>query len=193
MGSDGGGRSGNADGTLSAGIAQKGTYRRSARLRGVPEWALGCSRSSGDLPAQRPAPRAGWFLTIARRLCVDGARAQDRQAALALALAGLAVAGAAPGSPEPIETQLEAARHAHALRRAVAALPVEQRAVVALQLWDGLDYEEIAAVEAAPVGTVRSRLARAQASLRGAPPPPACAPPVATPPPHGDVQRRSRG
>jgi RNA polymerase sigma-70 factor (ECF subfamily) len=113
-----------------------------------------------------PASLAGWILTIARRLCVDRARARDRQAALAIDLA--AVAGAAAEPALPLDAQLEAARHAHALRRAVAELPLEQRAVVALQLWDGLDYEEIAAVEAVPVGTVRSRLARAKESLRRA-------------------------
>jgi RNA polymerase sigma-70 factor (ECF subfamily) len=118
-----------------------------------------------------PASLTGWILTIARRLCVDRARARDRQAALALELgdgdgaAMLTVFTSGAASPEG---QLEAARHAQALRRAVAALPLEQRAVVALQLWDGLDYEEIAAVEAVPVGTVRSRLARAKESLRRA-------------------------
>jgi len=40
--------------------------------------------------------------------------------------------------------------------------------VVALQLWDDLPYEEIAAIERVPVGTVRSRLARAKEALKRA-------------------------
>ena len=117
------------------------------------------------------ASLGGWILTIARRLCVDRARARQRQTALTVELAEREDTGAMPASPESrgsMETRLDRARDAHALRRAVAALPLEQRAVVALQLWDGLDYEEIAAIEAVPVGTVRSRLARAKEALRRA-------------------------
>jgi RNA polymerase sigma-70 factor (ECF subfamily) len=112
-----------------------------------------------------PATLAGWILTIARRLCVDRARARHRQTALTEGAAELV---ATVPSPPSQETQLDDARQVAALRRAVAALPIEQRAVVALQLWDGLDYEEIAAIEAVPVGTVRSRLARAKEALRRA-------------------------
>src|SRR5205814_10724036 len=66
------------------------------------------------------------------------------------------------------EADMERAQTTRALRRAIAELPEEQRAVVALRLWDELDYEEIAAVEPVPVGTVRSRLARAKDALKRA-------------------------
>jgi RNA polymerase sigma-70 factor, ECF subfamily len=118
------------------------------------------------------ASLGGWILTIARRLCVDRARAQSRQTALALDLARAAATAAdtsaAGGAGGDVDGDLDRVRRGRALRRAIADLPVEQRAVVALQLWDGLDYEEIAAVEAVPVGTVRSRLARAKEALRRA-------------------------
>ena len=64
------------------------------------------------------------------------------------------------------EERLQVARLGASVLAALARLPEEQRAVVALREWEGLDYEEIAAIEGVPVGTVRSRLARARAALR---------------------------
>jgi RNA polymerase sigma-70 factor (ECF subfamily) len=49
----------------------------------------------------------------------------------------------------------------------VAALEVQQRDVLVLYAWEGLSYREIAVALGVPVGTVRSRLARARARLRG--------------------------
>jgi hypothetical protein len=53
MGSDGGGRLGNAGGTLSALIAQKGTYRRSGVQRARWTRELGCFRLTVDLDVAR--------------------------------------------------------------------------------------------------------------------------------------------
>ena len=47
----------------------------------------------------------------------------------------------------------------------LAKLPRSQQDVVALCIWSGLSYEEAALALAIPVGTVRSRLARARATL----------------------------
>jgi RNA polymerase sigma-70 factor (ECF subfamily) len=48
---------------------------------------------------------------------------------------------------------------------AVARLPREQQDVVNLVLWSGLSYEDAAQALGIPVGTVRSRVARARAAL----------------------------
>ena len=53
-----------------------------------------------------------------------------------------------------------------AVRKAVAQLSDEHRAVVALVLVEGLSYQEAAEVLRIPVGTVTSRLARARESLQ---------------------------
>jgi RNA polymerase sigma-70 factor (ECF subfamily) len=53
-----------------------------------------------------------------------------------------------------------------AVRKAVAQLTDEHRAVVALVLVEGLSYQEAADVLAIPVGTVTSRLARAREALQ---------------------------
>ncbi len=50
-------------------------------------------------------------------------------------------------------------------REAFAALPEEQRAVMALVVFDGLSYADAADALQVPIGTVMSRLARARASL----------------------------
>src|SRR2546421_1561233 len=99
-------------------------------------------RVHGALAGFDPAGAAtlgAWILTIARRLCTDRARYRRRRPTVALDVVPLAVHASA-------ETELERAQATRALRRAIGELPEEQRAVVALQLWDELDYEEIAAV-----------------------------------------------
>lgn len=53
-----------------------------------------------------------------------------------------------------------------AVRKAVAQLSDDQRAVVGLVLVEGLPYKEAAAVLGIPVGTLTSRLARAREALQ---------------------------
>jgi RNA polymerase sigma-70 factor (ECF subfamily) len=55
---------------------------------------------------------------------------------------------------------------AEAVRRAIAALPVEFREVVVLREMEGFSYKEIASLAEAPIGTVMSRLARARKLLQ---------------------------
>jgi len=59
----------------------------------------------------------------------------------------------------------EAAAQMRSVLQRVAKLPRRQQDVVALCVWSGLSYEEAAAALGVPVGTVRSRLARARAAL----------------------------
>jgi len=54
------------------------------------------------------------------------------------------------------------------IQAALDGLPPEFRSVVILADIEGLSYDEIAVVEACPVGTVRSRLHRAREALRTA-------------------------
>ncbi|CAN5630278.1 sigma-70 family RNA polymerase sigma factor [soil metagenome] len=52
------------------------------------------------------------------------------------------------------------------IQSALNALAPDHRAVVVLKEFDGLRYEEVAAILGVPVGTVRSRLHRARQELR---------------------------
>jgi RNA polymerase sigma-70 factor (ECF subfamily) len=53
------------------------------------------------------------------------------------------------------------------LDRALARLPEEQRALILLIGLEGLGYDEAGAVLGIPIGTVRSRVSRGRAALRG--------------------------
>jgi RNA polymerase sigma-70 factor, ECF subfamily len=107
-----------------------------------------------------PATLRSWILVIARRLCHDRARRVKHQVN-----AFDQISKAEPVGPDP-HGDLVRARLSHQVAAAIARLPVEQRVVLALREWEGIEYEEIALIEQIPIGTVRSRLARARESLR---------------------------
>jgi len=72
-----------------------------------------------------------------------------------------------PASSEPEPDQaLEGAELRALVRRAVASLPEEQRAVLELVQTEGLTYREAAEILELPLGTVKSRMAAAAETLR---------------------------
>ena len=69
--------------------------------------------------------------------------------------------------PSPsAEERLEAEDRAEAVRAAIERLAPERRLALILREVEGMPYEEIAAATGVPVGTVRSRIARARDDLR---------------------------
>ncbi|GAB4491338.1 MAG: RNA polymerase sigma factor SigM [Anaerolineales bacterium] len=64
------------------------------------------------------------------------------------------------------EEKFDAAELEHAIQHCLEALPTDFRAVVVLADVQGLDYAEVAAAVRSPLGTVKSRLARARLRLR---------------------------
>ena len=54
------------------------------------------------------------------------------------------------------------------IARALATLVEEQRSVLLLVMLEGLSYREVADIQAVPIGTVMSRLARARAHVKAA-------------------------
>ena len=96
------------------------------------------------------APEA-WVRRVAMNLASDGFRRTHRR---------LAAASRLRPSPEP-PTALEGLAVAQALR----ALPLAQRKVVVLHHLLDLPVDQIAVELGVPVGTVKSRLARARAAL----------------------------
>ncbi len=64
------------------------------------------------------------------------------------------------------EEQLDQVELEHAIQHCLDALPADFRAVVVLADIEGLDYREVARATRVPLGTVKSRLARARLRLR---------------------------
>ena len=64
------------------------------------------------------------------------------------------------------EQAAEADEVEHAIQHCLEALPAEFRAVVVLADIQGMDYTEVAASVRVPLGTIKSRLARARLRLR---------------------------
>jgi RNA polymerase sigma-70 factor (ECF subfamily) len=73
--------------------------------------------------------------------------------------------GREPIAEETPETLLAAREIAAAVQAALEALPEDLRQAVTLREIEGLSYEDIAAVMACPIGTVRSRIFRAREAI----------------------------
>lgn len=104
-------------------------------------------RFRGDAPVQV------WLLGIARRTCMDALRRQTRRRRLLDRLRSL-----------PAETT-PAAVGSLAEDELLAVLPPERRAAFVLTQLLGLSYAEAAAACEVPIGTIRSRVARARDEL----------------------------
>ena len=105
---------------------------------------------------------AAWVRTVAVRMLVSRRRrAEVARRGLRLLASGRS-AGVPAASPDAVDVD-----------RALAALPVHHRAVLVLHHAADLPVDQVADVLGVPVGTVKSRLARARAAitpLLGAPP-----------------------
>ena len=96
---------------------------------------------------------------IVTRRAADHIRASRRRRALDAAVA------TEPQAPFELD---ESAGSARALQRALAALPAEQRAAIALFYQEDLSVAEIAAALGVPAGTVKTRLMAARQKLKAA-------------------------
>jgi RNA polymerase sigma-70 factor (ECF subfamily) len=125
----------------------------------------------GDRAHQYAAERgtvAAWLVTLVRNLSIDRARRRDRRGAIArevFAHDPTVTPGAVEATPEV--AAVEAVQH-RSLRRAIATLPDMQRATLEVAFFEGLSYPQIAEREGVPLGTIKSRAARALAALRAA-------------------------
>jgi len=70
----------------------------------------------------------------------------------------------ASGAPQPLDL-IQGEERAEQVRRAVAALSPDHRIVVTMRFVDGLAYKEISRIVGSPVGTIKSRMHYALASL----------------------------
>jgi RNA polymerase sigma-70 factor (ECF subfamily) len=107
---------------------------------------------------------ASWLITLVRNLAIDRARRRERRGMLAQQDAATQ-RDADDQTPEAIAGD---ARERDHVRRALATLPEAQRETLVVAFFEGLSYPEIAEREGVPLGTVKSRAARAMTALRDA-------------------------
>ena len=102
-----------------------------------------------------------WLYGIATNVLRNRRRALWRHRDLIAQLSSQPRAEATPDAA----ARAEAAAQMRSVLEQIGTLPRAQQDVVALCVWSGLSYEEAATALGVPVGTVRSRLARARAAL----------------------------
>ena len=105
-----------------------------------------------------------WMFRIARNIQIDAVRARQVRG-IVVDLDDVAD-GLSEDGVRLVETRSELA----AVRRAMAALPLDQQELIAVVIIDGQSYKDAAEILGIPIGNVMSRLARArraiEASLR---------------------------
>ncbi len=135
--------------------------------------ALTRSADAGDDLAQSTIERAlsridqwqhgtrldSWMFRIARNIFIDDMRASKRRGTQ------VDVDGLATVTGDDGRQITEARSDIERARQAIASLPDDQRALVALVIVDGQSYKEAAAILEIPIGTVMSRISRARQSI----------------------------
>ena len=110
---------------------------------------------------------AGWIVMLARTRAIDRLRSRRARPDSNVGTdpdAGPVLAAGGP-SPEQVTVSADDARR---VRGALETLPENQRALVELAYYEGLTHSEIAERSGVPLGTVKTRLRTAMATLRGA-------------------------
>lgn len=109
-------------------------------------------RALGSLHTYRgDAPVRAWLLSVARNVCADHVRRRERQRRLIDRVRPHPLDAVSP-APTSVEDLLD-------------ALGDDRREAFVLTQLLGLSYEEAAVALECPIGTVRSRVARARAEL----------------------------
>ncbi|RPJ50837.1 MAG: sigma-70 family RNA polymerase sigma factor [Chloroflexi bacterium] len=112
-----------------------------------------------------------WVMRMVSNACYDELRRRKRRPTVSLEPVNEddeeieSPAWLADDAPSP-EVQLERAELDQALQTCLQGLPEEFRSVVLMVDVEGLDYQEVSLATGKPLGTVKSRLARARLRMR---------------------------
>src|SRR6516164_4903444 len=110
-----------------------------------------------------------WLYAIVRNVYLDDARSRagrDRAAERPLEPGGVDADPTVDVDAPRADRRLEREELRRRVWEALGTIPGEFRATLVLYDIEGLTYEEIAAIEDAPLGTVKSRLSRGREHLR---------------------------
>ncbi len=106
-----------------------------------------------------------WLYAVVRNVFLDAARSRSgRERSLEEPLT--VDHAKAPSGAEAADEGLARAEEREKLWRALRELPAEFRTAVVLFDVEGHTYDEVAAIEGVPIGTVKSRLSRGRTLLR---------------------------
>lgn len=154
---------------------QDGIYNLAARIIGDEDAAEDITQNTFlaaylNLPRFRNGSFRGWLYRIATNLCYDIHRRNKRYPVLPIEDKDLAEEKLLPlydfsGSNVLPETELERHEMEQVIRHALNQLDPDQRNVVVLVDLQECDYQEAAHILGIPIGTVKSRLARARVRL----------------------------
>lgn len=109
----------------------------------------------------RDAPFKSWLFQIAVNLCYDHFRRGRRYGVMPDEEQGGKIVGLGVAMPDPQE-RAEANERARIVRESIESLDHDMRVALVLRDINGMSYDEIAGVLGVPLGTVKSRIARAR-------------------------------
>ena len=112
----------------------------------------------GSLPSLDDGAVRAWLCGVARNECRNLARSDLRRLRLVRA-------SQPPAAADNVGDWVEHEAGMQRINAVLSRIPDQQRAVVEMVAWAGFSLAETAAALHLPVGTVKSRLARARASL----------------------------
>jgi RNA polymerase sigma-70 factor (ECF subfamily) len=149
-------------------------YNMALRMVGRPDDAADIAqeaflRAWEKIRTLRDAPFKSWLFQIAANLCYDHFRRgrrygvmpdEDQTSSQASNVVGLGIA-----TPDPQE-RAEANERTRLVRDCIKALDHDMRIAIILRDVNGMAYDEISAVLRVPLGTVKSRIARARAQVQ---------------------------
>lgn len=155
---------------------QNALYNTALRILGDEDLAADATQEAfisafRALNSYRGGSFKAWLLRTVTNACYDELRRQKRRPTTPLEPATEdddemeSPRWLADTSMSP-EEKSEADELEHAIQHCLNALPVDFRAVVVMADIQGLDYSEIATAVHTPLGTIKSRLARARLRLR---------------------------
>ena len=134
-------------------VVQEGFLRLSQKPPTLPPDAL------GDADAERSL-LSGWLHQVARNLCMDTKRSENRRRHREEAVAHREATGGGIDTVEARDTRA-------AVERGLSKLPEDQREVLALRLFGEKSYKEIATITGKKTGTIGWLISVGLKSLAG--------------------------
>jgi RNA polymerase sigma factor (sigma-70 family) len=157
-------------------VYQDLVFNQAYRVMGEPDYAADATQEAfisayRKLRSYRGGSFRAWLLRIVTNACYDELRRRQRRPTTSLE--PMDDGGEEIESPhwladpgETPEDSLERSELGLAIQSCLDQLPLDFRSVVILVDVQGMDYSEAAQAVGKPVGTIKSRLARARTRLR---------------------------